>query len=253
MNMKRFLLAIALLAMMAACENAPTPPQAQPKTNTQNNDGQSLSFRVMGVDFTMMKVEGCPSGNFYMAKTEVTQALWKVVMGSAPTLDEGWKSQYGKGSDYPAYRVSWNDCQTFVAELNRMLKDELGGKRFDLPTVAQWEYAARGGNKDQGCPYSGSFSVDKVAWYEANSGGQAHTVAQWQSNELGIYDMSGNVREWCADLLGDSDDGQPDSLTFRVICGGSWSGSGDDCLLSARSHCAQSLGDIDLGFRFVLQ
>lgn len=117
---------------------------------------------------------------YYIGQTEVTQALWKAVMGKNP-------SKF-KGDNLPVENVSWNDCQDFIARLSDMV-----GQRFRLPTEAEWEYAARGGSKSRGTKYSGAYSLDNCAWHEGNSGGKTHPVATKQANELGIYDMSGNV------------------------------------------------------------
>ena len=123
---------------------------------------------------------------YYIGKTEVTQALWKAVMGSNPS--------YFKGDNLPVECVSWNDCQEFIRKLNA-----LTGQNFRLPTEAEWEFACRGGNNSRGYKYSGSNYIDNVAWYDGNSGDKTHPVATKLPNELGIYDMSGNVSEWCSD------------------------------------------------------
>ena len=126
------------------------------------------------------------TNDYYIGKYEVTQALWKAVMGKNPS--------YFKGDNMPVEQVSWNDCQKFISKLNKIT-----GKTFRLPTEAEWEYAARGGKKSRGYKYSGSNNLSDVAWYD---GGETHSVGLLQPNELGIYDMSGNVWEWCQDLVG---------------------------------------------------
>ena len=128
------------------------------------------------------------TNDYYIGKYEVTQALWKAVMGNNP-------SEY-KGDNLPVEKVSWNDCQEFLSKLNRIT-----GKTFRLPTEAEWEYAARGGNKSRGYQFSGSSNLSDVAWYDDNSGYVTHAVGSKQSNELGIYDMTGNVWEWCHNTL----------------------------------------------------
>ena len=129
------------------------------------------------------------TNDYYIGKYEVTQALWKAVMGNNP-------SNF-KGDDLPVEQVSWDDCQEFISKLNRIT-----GKTFRLPTEAEWEYAARGGNKSRGYQYSGSNNLSDVAWFRDNSGSKTHAVGTKQPNELGIYDMSGNVWEWCQDWFG---------------------------------------------------
>lgn len=129
------------------------------------------------------------TNDYYMSKYEVTQALWEAVMGSNP-------SKY-KGDNLPEKMVSWNDCQEFISKLN-----SLTGRKFRLPTEAEWEYAARGGKKSRSYQYSGSSNISDVAWYDGNSGSKTHPVGTKQANELGIYDMSGNVEEWCSDWYG---------------------------------------------------
>ena len=126
--------------------------------------------------------------SYYIGQTEVTQKLWRIVMGNNPS--------YFKGDDLPVERVSWYACQDFIAKLNKIT-----GENFRLPTEAEWEFAARGGVKSKGYTYSGSNNIDDVAWYYRNSNNRSHPVASKLPNELGIYDMSGNVSEWCQDLF----------------------------------------------------
>ena len=130
--------------------------------------------------------------SFSIGETEVTQALWLAVMGSNPSYFTGDLNR-------PVEKVTWSDCQTFITKLNQMT-----GGNFRLPTEAEWEFAARGGNKSAGYIYAGSDTPDDVAWFNENSGSTTHPVAQKQANELGLYDMSGNVSEWCSDWY-DSD------------------------------------------------
>ena len=155
-------------------------------------------------------------GDFWIAETEVTQELWYEVMGYNP-------SSFIGDLQCPVERVNWNDCQTFISILN-----ELTGAVFRLPTEAEWEYAARGGNASKGYKYSGSDTVGDVAWCGDNASGTTHPVKTKLPNELGIYDMSGNVWEWCADWYSDSyyasspsdNPGGPASGTLRVLRGG---------------------------------
>ena len=121
--------------------------------------------------------------SFSIGRYEVTQEEWQAVMGSNPS--------WFKGPKRPVENVSWDDCQAFIKKLN-----EMTGKQFRLPTEAEWEFASRGGIKSQGYKYSGSNNLNSVAWYADNSGNTTHDVGQESPNELGIYDMSGNVWEW---------------------------------------------------------
>ena len=170
--------------------------------------GSNRTITVNGVSFKMIYVEGgnfmmgtyggeFPRENpphavkvsdFYIGMTEVTQELWEAVMGRNPSMFRGGKR--------PVEMVDYYDCQEFIGKLNR-----LTGENFRLPYEAEWEYAARGGKKSKGYTYAGSNSIGQVAWYNGNSGGHTHNVATKQANELGLYDMNGNVWEWCQDFF----------------------------------------------------
>ena len=184
------------------------------------------------------------TNDYYIGKTEVTQALWKAVMGNNPS--------YFTGDNLPVEKVSWNDCQKFISKLN-----SLTGQNFRLPTEAEWEFAARGGNNSNHYQYSGSNELGDVAWYDGNSGNKTHTVETKQPNELGIYDMSGNVWEWCSDWLGDYSSSSltnptgPNSGSNRVYRGGSWCINAWRCRSSYRCGTAGVSG-YDLGLRLVL-
>ena len=189
-----------------------------------------------------------------MGENEVTQSLWEAVMESEPTGNGGWKDQFGKGDNYPAYNVSYDDIvKRFIPELNRAT-----GKCFRLPTEAEWEYAARDGKKSQGYKYAGGNSIGEVAWYTENSGGNTDTVKGRKPNELGLYDMSGNVWEWCQDrynVYSDSDQINsygPSSGSNRVLRGGSWDYSARGCRVSYRGYYDPSNRGYDIGFRLVL-
>ena len=183
--------------------------------------------------------------SFYIGKTEVTQALWKAVMGSNPSC---WK-----GDNLPVECVSWNDCQEFIRKLNA-----LTGLNFRLPTEAEWEFACRGGNNSRGYKYSGSNYIDNVAWYRDNSGDKTHPVATKSPNELGIYDMSGNVNEWCNDWYGGYTSGRqtnpkgPYDGSRRVDRGGSWGNGVGGCRSSNRDDNLPTIRRINLGLRLAL-
>ena len=234
-------------------------------------DNVNKTFTVKGVKFTMVAVEGgtftmgatpeqgsdaldrekpthqVTLSSYYIGETEVTQALWKAVMGKNPSANI-------IGDNHPVEHVFWNDCQEFVKKLNAMT-----GKNFRLPTEAEWEFAARGGNKSRGYKYSGSNNIDDVAWYEDNSGGgETHPVRTKQANELGIYDMSGNVWEWCQDWFGyysSAAQTNPKGATtgsLRVLRGGSWFDDARFCRSSIRNYNIPDCCDNSLGFRLVL-
>ena len=256
--------------------------------NNVSSSGSTRTFTANGVSFTMVQV---PGGTFTMGatseqgsdagsyekpthqvtlssysigQTEVTQELWQAVMGSNP-------SNF-KGSKRPVESVSWNDCQVFIRKLNN-----LTGQNFRLPTEAEWEYAARGG-KTGGTKYAGSDNLDDVAWYWKNSGdkylsgtdsdwdwdkiqknnGRSHDVATKRANSLGIYDMSGNVWEWCQDWYGDySSSSQtnpqgPSTGSYRVDRGGSWYDGAGYCRVSSRYDDDPDCRDNYLGLRLAL-
>ena len=232
--------------------------------------GQSReTFTVNGVSFTMIRVDGgtfmmgatkaqdsdaendespvheVTLSTYMMGETEVTQALWQVVMGSNPSRFNGDQN--------PVEQVSWNDCQEFLKKLNT-----LTGKTFRLPTEAEWEYAARGGSKSRKTKYSGGSDIGSVAWYIGNSGSMTHPVKGKAPNELGIYDMSGNVWEWCSDWYGKySSSAQTNpkgasSGSNRVSRGGSWYNDAGYCRSTYRSNYAPGSGNINLGLRLAL-
>lgn len=232
--------------------------KAQPKTFEVNGVSFELLY-VKGGTFTM----GCtPEQNgdcnndekpihkvtlddYYMGKFEVTQALWVAVMGKNPSNK--------KGDDLPVENVSWNDVQDFIRQLN-----QLTGENFSLPTEAQWEYAARGGCKSKGYKYSGGNILGNVAWYADNSGSTPHPVGTRDPNELGLYDMSGNVWEWCYDWYGGySSESQtnptgPTAGSIRVLRGGSWSYFAGLARVSYRLYGQPGSRFSGRGFRLVL-
>lgn len=233
---------------------------------------QNITVNANGVSFEMVPVEGGtfwmgaqktdPSGqnydpnassnespvhqvtldSYYIGQTEVTEALWEAVMGNNPS--------YFYGDNHPVEQVSWEDCQTFLNTLN-----ELTGFTFRLPTEAEWEFAARGGNNSQGYYYSGSNTASNVAWYFSVSGWLTHDVATLQPNELGVYDMSGNVWEWCSDWMDDYPSTPqvnpqgPDAGAGRVARGGSWMDEEALCTVTSRAAYNQDNAGLFLGLR----
>lgn len=207
--------------------------------------------------------------DYYIGKYEVTQGLWEAVMSYSGKCADGsslssyssdvWlgsnpSSSYGVGANYPAYYVSHDDIvNIFLPRLNKIT-----GKTFRLPTEAEWEYAARGGNKSKGYKYSGSNTIDDVAWYSSNSSSRTHEVGTKQPNELGIYDMSGNVWEWCSDWYGSytgssqTDPTGPTSGSYRVLRGGGWNDIARICRVSFRYSYPPSFRYSSRGFRLVL-
>ena len=168
--------------------------------------------------------------SYYIGAFEVTQGQWEKVMGTNP-------SSFKRGADYPVENVSWEEAQAFCQELSRKT-----GKTYCLPTEAQWEYAARGGSKNEGTKYSGSWSIDAVAWYRDNSGVYTHPVGTKRPNALGIHDMSGNVWEWCSDWYGNYctyDTQNPTGASggsTHVMRGGSWYNYAGYCGVSCRAY-----------------
>ena len=176
-------------------------------------------------EITLHKVTLAP---FRLSKTEITQAQWVAIMGTNPSYDQTNPNQ-------PVTDVSWNDCQQFIAKLNAKT-----GRKYRLPTEAEWEYAARGGQLSHGYIYAGSDLADSVAWQSEFDAEKPHQVATKRPNELGLYDMSGNVWEWCADWYGpysEKSQHNPDGPSkgdSKVIRGGSWGSSAEYCRATLR-------------------
>lgn len=253
-------------------ENANT--EKLEKKPESSEDGQDalvndalLTFCIDDVEFNMIYVEGdscnlgeqakedinnnndeeclhpIPYNNYYIGETEVTQALWMTVMEKNPS--------YLGGEELPVEQISWIDCQDFLRKLSKITH-----LNFRLPTEAEWEFAACGGSKSMNCEYSGSNKLDEVAWYNGNSNDSTHSVGLKKANELGIYDMSGNVWEWCEDWYDNdsnscSDDVNPD-MKEKVIRGGSWYSGASCCLAISRNKCEPGRGRFDIGLRLVL-
>ena len=253
---KIILWAVVAVVGVGVLMNIPPSPTLGTSSYTPN----IREFTVNGVSFQMVEVRGgtftmgatseqgdanddekptheVTLSDYYIGKTEVTQALWEAVMGNNPS--------YFQGKSLPVENISWNDCKTFIVKLNA-----LTGKTFRMPTEAEWEYAARGGSKSRGYKYSGSNRLGDVAWYYDNSDLKTHEVGTKSPNELGLYDMNGNVWEWCSDWYGDYSSASqtnpkgPDSGTNRVYRGGSLCDDASIC------RCSGHRSDSDPGNRF---
>ena len=214
-------------------------------TSEQISSADSLEFPAHEVTLS----------DFYICKYEVTQELWQTIMGKTISQQRSTSSNsdsglFGEGPDYPMYYITWDDCQEFISRLN-----QLTGKRYRMPTEAEWEFAARGGAPSQGYKYAGGPDIGLVAWYSANCNYSTHPVGKKLPNGLGLFDMSGNVNEWCADWCGPyTEDSQtnptgPMNGVFRVCRGGNFSYGEKDCRVSRRGYLSQSKTDCHIGLR----
>jgi formylglycine-generating enzyme required for sulfatase activity len=217
-------------------------------------------IRVKGGTFTM----GCTSeqgsdcysdekpahevtlSDYYIGETEVTQAQWRAVMGKNPL-----KLRFKGCDECPVENVSWNDVKDFLSRLNGLS----GSERYRLPTEAEWEYAARGGSLSKGYKYAGSNDLAEVAWYYSNSSNSTHPVKGKKANELGIFDMSGNVFEWCSVWKASYNSENlvnpvgPDEGVGRILRGGGWGNIGGRCRVSGRGYGGPDYRGLNLGFR----
>ncbi len=301
-----------LLALLIA---VPALSVAQQQNSVITVTAKGVSFkmiRVQGGTFTMgatseqgsdafgdEKAHQVTLSTYYIGETEVTQELWKAVMGSNPSFFAPKKTNASQCSydafvadakrlntkkpgavkiptrqewdaamvttsgslKRPVEQVSWDDCQEFIRRLN-----QLTGRTFRLPTEAEWEYAARGGSKSRGYKYAGGNDINTVAWYDKNAYDKGesspdygtHVVKTKSPNELGLYDMSGNVDEWCQDWYGDYSAGAqtnpkgPATASCRVFRGGSWYHDARMCRVSCHYGSVPDLGDYYTGLRLVL-
>lgn len=278
--LKNYSIGIYLLLFVGTMGTACTSPK------TEQTPIQSLTFNVNGVNFDMILIEGgtfmmgcteeqkcdCEENekpvhkekvsSFYIGKYEVTQKLWKAIMSpdSLPSYNTGCE-------DCPVEQVSWKDAQRFISTLNM-----LTNQSFRLPTETEWEYAARGGIRSKNYKYSGSNNLDEVAWYinnyETNRCGEkgtTHPVGLKKPNEAGLYDMSGNVWEWCEDWYTKEYHhngkavrnewplkGAP-RFFRRILRGGSWGGSDTGCRVSYIDYDMEHYRDEYGGFRLALE
>ncbi len=193
---------------------------------------------------------------FYINKYEVTQLLWEAIMGETPNdeNDMQWEDEFGKGDNYPAYRISYDEVETFIGKLN-----EYTGLRFSLPTEAQWEYAAKGGKDTYYSLYAGGGNVLEVAWIDSNSD-KCSEVGKKDANGLGLYDMSGNVWEMCQDWYYDYTEeavtdpvGEEYNQGYKVFRGGSWNTNAQQARVTARYRQGIHYRDYNTGFRLVIE
>lgn len=280
-------LASRLLGVRQGRTVAPSVPGTAGKSSSgYGNAGQSSAVRdfvetAVGLNMKMVYVEGgsflmgatseqgsdvfdderairrVSLDSYYIGECEVTQSQWSKVMGTSVSQQAGkvgHSADEGVGPDYPMYYVSWEEAQAFCRELSL-----LTGRTYCLPTEAQWEYAARGGKNNDGTKYSGSWSADAVAWYENNSSSSTHPVKTKRPNSLGLYDMSGNVWEWCFDWYGSSYNVNetsnpvgPSTGSYRVLRGGSWFSSARGCRVSFRRYDSSGSRNNSYGFRVVV-
>ncbi|MDR0971006.1 MAG: formylglycine-generating enzyme family protein [Bacteroidales bacterium] len=246
---KTFFIEMIALSIISIYGCSKTPHPAEPEmvqveggsfmmgcTNEQGKDCLDRELPTHSVTLSSFKI----------SKYEITQEQYQRIMGINPSYN-------ASGDNYPVENVSWNDAQEFCKRLS-----DSTGKQYRLPTEAEWEYAARGGNKSKGYKYSGSNNIDEVAWYYSNNGNKTYLVGQKLPNELGIYDMSGNVWEWCSDNYGHyTTEAQTNPIgsytgSNRVNRGGSWDYDATYCRVANRSYdVPNAIGDM-VGFRVVL-
>lgn len=218
------------------------------RMGAQNSDPQSDNYDTEARD-NENPVHEVTLSNYFIGKFEITQQEWRTIMGDE--LD--WPEQYGRGDDFPAYNVSRTEALRFMEKLSAMTR-----LPFRLPTEAQWEYAARGGNRSLHLRYSGSNDVDEVAWHKENANGSLHPVGRKLPNELGLHDMSGSLWEWCLDTYGPypstpQTDPLVDSGSPFVLRGGSWTYLPTYCRVTCRDSYSGDDASVSVGFRVTME
>ena len=256
MNNQKALLAIALLAFTLCTKAQETVQNEIPATIKElitsmvTIEGGTFSMGATPEQGSDAEDDDLPAhkvtlSSYSIGRYEVTQEQWEAVMGSNP-------SQF-KGAKLPVENVSWDDCQEFISRLNKMT-----GKKFRLPTEAEWEYAARGGKSSNQCKFSGSNDLQAVGWNYDNSGSATHPVGQKNPNELGLYDMSGNVWEWCSDRKGhytnaaQTNPKGPSLGDTRIYRGGGWADDAACCRVAYRNNSFQNYKRNHLGLRLAM-
>ena len=204
------------------------------RCSIEKDSHSHLVFTVNGVSFTMIRVQ---TAHFYLGRFPVTQRLWRAVMGTNEQC-------LCKRDNYPVEKVSWYDCQNFIQRLSLIT-----GKSFRLPTEAEWEYAAKGGAHSKRFNYAGGNNSNEVAWHKGNSRENLHEVGLKRPNELGLYDMSGNVYEWCEDGYKTRQD---DEVSARGVRGGNYLANKEYCRITSRYAITPNYRDHGIGFRLAL-
>jgi formylglycine-generating enzyme required for sulfatase activity len=250
---------------------------------------QEVTFEIGGVEFTMKCIKGgtfmmgaqhstvneanydprafdwespihsVSVNDYYIGETLVTQSLWRAVMGGTPMPEnKQWNEQNGLGNNVPAYNISYFDAEKFVAKLNEIPEIKNANIIFRIPTEAEWEFACRGGLYSKGLRYSGSDKVEDVAWFDYISNSKVHPIKEKAPNELGLYDMSGNLFEWCLDwytrYTSESliNPAGPNDGRRRVLRGGCWNYSARNCRVSYRLNDSPQHADNYYGFRLAM-
>ena len=228
------------------------------RMGAQNNDVVQDNYSDKAYD-NEAPVHIVHLNSFSIGESEVTQGLWEAVMGEGDVSAKQWTDEYGKGVNFPAYFVSYEEALAFIDKLNAIVGGQTEGRLFRLPTEAEWEYVARGGLKAKGFLYAGSNQIGEVGWWAGNSDMRCHNMNGKNYNTLQLYDMSGNVQEWCSDWYGiysaeeQVNPTGPTSGTHRVVRGGHYATDDYACRVSLRTWLSPNAENAYTGLRLVLQ